>query len=300
MTFTRRRAAVLGHPVVHSLSPLLHRAAYEALGIAPTWEYEKFDVAEEALEEFLGLVGALGPLAPSQWAGFSFTMPLKRRALALADHASPLAEATGVANTWSRDDDGWLASNTDVLGIASAMGDAHARLRSGAGGSGRPSGQLRRGVILGGGATAASAVAAFSELGVRRTVVWARSRSRAAGVAVAAARLKARVQVQMWEGPGSPLESLTEADVVVSTLPARGADELADILKGGGGSLQGRILLDVVYDPWPTALAQAWEARGGTVVAGLEMLIAQAARQVELMTGLQAPQAAMAAAVMGY
>src|SRR3954465_4946696 len=90
-TRPRSRAAVLGHPTPHSLSPSLHRAAYAALGL-DDWRYDAFDVTEEGLPGFVADLD--GP-----WAGLSLTMPLKQTVIPLLDHIEPLAQVVGAVNT---------------------------------------------------------------------------------------------------------------------------------------------------------------------------------------------------------
>src|SRR5271155_6074619 len=114
---TVRRAAVLGSPIMHSLSPVLHGAAYQALDLHG-WHYDKIGCAEPGLPR---LVESMGP----EWAGLSLTMPLKRVALAVADEVSPLAEAVGAANTLVFPAGGGRrAENTDVTGMVSALQEA--------------------------------------------------------------------------------------------------------------------------------------------------------------------------------
>lgn len=268
-----RRAAVLGHPVAHSLSPALHRAAYAALGLS-RWTYDAVDVDAAALPAFLA---GLGPT----WAGLSLTMPLKQVVVPLLDEVSALASALGAVNTVTFGPDRRRrGENTDVHGVVAAL--------RAAGVSAVPSG-----AVIGGGATAASAVAALGELGCTQPRVYVRSLQRAETVRAAAARLGSRVQVLPLTDPG-----WRQAGVVVCTLPARAADPLAPGLRGRQSPPGlGGVLLDVAYDPWPSRLALAWRAAGGTVVDGLDMLVHQAAAQVLLMTGMPAPVAAMAAAV---
>jgi len=267
-----RRAAVLGHPIDHSLSPVLHRAAYEALGLTD-WQYDAIDVTEDQLPQF---ITERGP----EWAGMSLTMPLKRKVIPLLDGVSPLAEALGVVNTVTFSDGKALGDNTDVYGIEQALREAGVD-------------RIGWGCVLGGGATAVSALAAFAELGCRTPTVYVRSRGRSRKLREAADRLGVQATVSQWE---DAWESLS-ADVVVSTVPANAADELAAELKTGTAPTAGPLLLDVVYDPWPTALADAWLARGGEVVDGVQMLLHQAAAQVVLMTGRDAPVDAMRAAL---
>jgi shikimate dehydrogenase len=253
------RAAVLGSPVAHSLSPLLHRAAYAALGL--DWTYEALEVAPGRLP---GVLAGLGP----EWAGLSLTMPLKAAVLPLLDDVSPLARDVAAANTVVLRDGRRSGHNTDVAGLVCALREAGVT-------------EVRRAVVLGGGATARSALAALAELGERTPTLVVRSEP---VETLAAAR---RLGVQPVVTRFSP-EVLAGADVVLSTLPSGAADGLADDLA------QVPVLLDVVYDPWPTALARACR---GVVVSGERMLLHQAAAQVELMTGLPAPLAAMDAAL---
>jgi shikimate dehydrogenase len=254
------RAAVLGMPVRHSLSPVLHNAAYAALGLHG-WEYE----AHECVE--VGLAGFVAGLAPD-WAGLSLTMPLKRVALDVADRVAPAAAAIGAANTLVRRGGLWEAHNTDVAGIVAALGPF-----AGA-----------RAVVLGAGGTAQAALAALTELGVEDVTVLVRSAARAGELRTAAERLGARPVVR--EG----LHGLEGADVVVSTLPAGASDAVAGVRAGA-------TVLDVVYAPWPTPFASAAEAAGARVVSGLEMLLHQAVAQVELMTGRPGPVGAMRVAL---
>jgi shikimate dehydrogenase len=255
------RAAVLGRPVGHSLSPVLHSAAYAALGLAD-WAYTAIDCGERELP---GLLAGLGP----DWAGLSLTMPLKRVALAAADSVDPLAAAVGAANTLVLGTQR-RAYNTDVAGIAAALREA---------GADRP----RTAVVLGAGGTAQAALAALSTVGVRDPVVLVRDPARAGELRGTAARLGLRPDIRAGlPGP------IPDADLVISTLPAGAADRLTP---------PGTVVLDVVYAPWPTRFAAAAADRGATVVSGLAMLLHQAAAQVELMTGRPAPVQAMRAAL---
>lgn len=258
------RAAVLGSPVTHSLSPALHTAAYAALGL-DGWHYDRHECAEDGLA---GFVDGLGP----EWAGLSLTMPLKRVALEVADAVSPLASATGAANTLVLRDGGRFADNTDVAGIVATLGPVTGRA-----------------VVLGAGGTAQAALAALRELGIGDVTVLVRSAARTAELREAARRLGVDPAVDdALVDPARACAVLERADVVVSTLP-RGA---ADALRGAAG-----VVLDVVYAPWPTAFAATAAAAGARVVSGLEMLLHQAVAQVELMTGRPGPVDAMRAAL---
>ncbi len=260
-----RRAAVLGSPIGHSKSPALHRAAYAGLGLRD-WTYDAVEVAEAGLASFMG---SLGP----EWAGLSLTMPLKHAIIPLLGWLDPTASATASVNTvvlpGAPTFDGTVRGyNTDVAGIVAAVTP---RLLAGE--------QPAAVVILGAGATARSAAAAAAELGAQRVSVVARRQSAAADVAAVAAALGCPAADAVDAGdPGVVRARVAQADLVVSTLPTSAAVFLADLRLSGGG-----VLLDVVYAPWPTALAAAWE---GPVVPGSEMLLLQAAEQVRLMTGL--------------
>ncbi len=271
------RAAVLGHPVAHSLSPVLHGAAYRELGLTG-WRYDAVELESASLAEFVEGMD-------DDWAGLSLTMPLKQIVLPLLDTVSSLATAVGVANTVTfggPTSDGRRerrGDNTDVAGIVTALAEAGVT-------------RVGSGCVLGGGATAASAVAALAGLGCRAPRVHVRSTARAGVVTAAAARLGVDVHLLGFDRAADALS----ADLVVSTVPGDGAAGLAAAVADAGAGRAMPVLLDVVYAPWPTALARAWEARGGQVVGGFEMLLHQAAAQVRMMTGRDAPVEAMRAA----
>ncbi|ABS04493.1 shikimate dehydrogenase [Kineococcus radiotolerans] len=274
------KAAVCGSPIQHSLSPALHRAAYAALGL-DGWSYDLLEVDEERLPSVVGALDAT-------WAGLSLTMPLKQAVVPLVDEVSDFARAVGSVNTVvvtprldRRNTPGrrgvrLRAENTDVIGLVTALAEAGAD-------------RVRRGVVLGGGATARSAVVALLQAGCPRPVVVVRSPDRAVELKGVAARLGGEVEVRDW----SELPVALSADVVVSTVPIGGSDAMADAVLGAFRPVWWPLLLDVVYAPWPTPLAQRW---GGTVVGGFEMLLHQAVAQVELMTGRAGPVEAMRAA----
>jgi shikimate dehydrogenase len=260
-----RRAAVLGRPIAHSLSPALHHAAYAALGL--NWSYEAIDCGTDELAAVLA--------DRTDWAGFSCTMPLKRAVLELADEVRPLAAAVGAANTLlPRPDGGWIAENTDVAGIVETV---------------RGAGRLPQSVtVLGAGGTAQAVVGALAALGLAHCTALVRDPARTAELRAAAEVLGVTVTVDTLVGDAPALR----ADLVVSTLPGAAADPLA-----AHPWTPGQIVLDVVYDPWPTALAAAAQAARATVLSGARMLLHQAAAQVELMTGRPAPIEAMADAL---
>jgi len=301
VTGVPRRAAVLGHPIAHSLSPVLHRAAYAALGL-DGWSYDALDVTEEGLPAFVGDLDGT-------WAGLSLTMPLKQTVLPLLDHVEPLAGVVGAVNTVLVQAGGsgrpvLTGANTDVHGIVAALSEglgAPGAASSGDGSAGTGAAgehaSARTAVVLGAGATAASALAALAELGCPTPVVLARSLGRTGALARAAHRMGVEPAFRSLDGA---LAALAGADLVVSTLPPHAADDLAAALAAAGpghAPRPGAVLLDVAYDPRPTALHAAWRGAGGVAVPGERMLLHQAVEQVRLMTGRPGPLAAMDAAL---
>ncbi|MBO0870044.1 MAG: shikimate dehydrogenase [Micromonosporaceae bacterium] len=254
---------MLGKPVAHSLSPVLHNAGYAAAGLTG-WSYTAIECAEAELP---ALVTGLG----SEWAGLSLTMPLKQVALSVAAEVSTVAATLGAANTLARGSGGaWYAENTDAPGMVDAL--------RGAGVS-----TVDTMAILGAGGTARAALAAAASLGARLVNVYARRASAVDELRPAAERLGLRlshVDFASVAGCGS-------ADVVVSTVPRGVADPLTVPWRPGC------VLFDVLYDPWPTPLAASAAAAGVPVVSGLELLLAQAAHQFVLFTGVPAPVDAM-------
>ena len=263
-----RRAAVLGSPVSHSLSPALHRAGFAAAGLT-SWRYDKIECDAAALP---ALVASSG----SEWAGFSVTMPGKAAAAQVADHRSDRVQRLGVANTLWRGPDGWHAENTDVDGVIGALaaaGVAPARL-----------------LLLGGGGTARSVVAAAAELGVQQLVLSGRRAESTTECADLARELGLSLQVvPMTVTDLRPVGD--QVDLVVSTVPAGAADHLAQVLADVPA------VFDAVYHPWPTPLVAAGSP-GRITVTGLDMLLHQAFRQFELFTGQPAPAAAMRAGLL--
>lgn len=249
---------VIGHPVRHSLSPVLHRAAYRALGVEGS--YDAIDVAPDGLAAFMAAQG-------QGMTGLSVTMPHK---VGIRAHGTgdELVELVGVANTWLRDGsaqgvEGPIVRNTDVGGFTLAMADAGIDSADSA-------------TLIGNGATARSAAVSLRQMGVERLLVLARRPERAAAL-----RDFCRNQLGMLCAvrellPGQVLP----ADVVVSTVPEGGADHVADELAASAP-----VVFDAVYDPWPTALATAAQAQGRIVLNGLDLLAGQAVEQVRLMTG---------------
>ncbi|MQA15807.1 MAG: shikimate dehydrogenase [Pseudonocardiaceae bacterium] len=262
-----RRAAVLGRPVGHSLSPVLHRAAYAALGLTG-WRYDAVDCGDAELP---GLVTALGP----EWVGLSVTMPGKVAALQLADEVSARAAVVGAANTLVRTGDGWSADCTDVDGVVGALRAAGET----------PGYATGRAVLLGAGGTARAALAGLADLGVTEVDLVVRDAGRAAETVRCAERLGLAVRVLGWEGV-TPARC-AGAGVVLSTVPVDASEHVAPAVA------RARVVLDAAYHPWPTPIAAAVAAAGGRLASGLDMLLHQAFGQVEQFTGLVAPRQVM-------
>jgi shikimate dehydrogenase len=288
------KAAVLGKPIAHSLSPVLHVAAYAALGL-DDWSYTAIECGEADLP---GLVDSCGP----EWAGLSLTMPLKRAVLPLLDQVDPIAAATGGANTVIFRDGQRYGYNTDVPGMVTALSEAGVLSGSGAGGGGAGGGGVAPGpvTILGAGATACSTVAALRELGITSADVVVRDPSRTGALLAAARRLAFTVRLTETfpAGPGTfpagPGTFPAGPGLLIATLPSGAADIYTERVRAA--ALTPTAVFDVVYAPWPTPLAMAAAESGATVISGFELLLHQAAVQVELMTGRSAPVAAMRAA----
>ncbi|MFG2432286.1 shikimate dehydrogenase [Streptomyces sp. NPDC048590] len=264
---TRRRAAVLGSPIAHSLSPVLHRAAYAALGL-DTWSYDRFEVDEAALPGFVQGLDA-------GWAGLSLTMPLKRAVIPLLDGISATAASVEAVNTVVFDEDGGrTGDNTDIPGMIAALRERGVE-------------KVEAAAVLGAGATASSALAALAEICSGQVTAYVRSAARADEMRGWGERLGVDVRIADWADADEALH----APLVIATTPAGATDALAEAIPAAPGTL-----FDVLYDPWPTALASRWSGAGAQVVGGLDLLVHQAVLQVEQMTGLDAPLGVMRAA----
>lgn len=271
-----RRAYVLGHPIAHSLSPALHRAAYAYLGEA-NLEYDRRDTLPDDLPEIMrGVRHPDGTEDAPYIAGLSVTMPLKTAVIQYCDELSETARVTGAVNTVYPCGEKVLGNNTDVIGIVNAL--RHAGLK--------PNPERDEPAVIGGGATAISALTALHKLGYRRASVYARSLHKLGDLQAVAERLGVQLStVALAEFPAE--QKARRHNPVISTLPARAADDWAPQLADPAGASETAdrpVLLDVAYNPWPSVLASAWEANGGTVVSGLEMLLYQAVEQVLLFT----------------
>lgn len=253
---TRNRAAVLGSPIAHSLSPVLHRAAYRELGL-DDWSYDRFDVDETALPGFVGELDA-------SWAGLSLTMPLKRAIIPLLDEITGTAASVEAVNTVVFTEDGRrIGDNTDIPGMVAALRERGVE-------------KVDSAAVLGAGATASSALAALARVCSGPVTAYVRSEARAEEMRGWGERLGIDVRTAAWDDASAAFA----APLVVATTPAGTTDALAAAVPDAPGTL-----FDVLYDPWPTRLAASWSARGGKVVGGLDLLVHQAVLQVEQMTG---------------
>jgi shikimate dehydrogenase len=273
-------AAVLGRPIEHSKSPLLHRAAFTALGLSDS-EYTRAELGADELEDFLD--------SHPEHTGFSLTMPLKDRLVALAGErgwtVDDTAALTGAGNTLVRFPDRVEVANTDVRGIVRAIAPhlgadagapfAGASTRSVAGGSaGAGSAGAGRATILGAGATAASALVACRELGIDHVDFLVRNPDRAERVLALADRLGITAAT-------APLETIAVSSIVISTLPAEAAPALVWDSSFTAGEVPGAVALDVAYAAKSSFLAAAAE-HGLHPVAGTAMLVEQAVAQSEM------------------
>lgn len=246
------RAAVLGSPISHSLSPLLHNTAYEVLELQG--HYEAVEVKSGELPNFLHKL-------EDSWTGFSLTMPLKEEVLTLASFVDPLSTRIASANTLIRGKDGWHASTTDVVGFQRALA-AHG------------SENFEKVCIIGSGATARAAAAALDKRG-RSIIVLHRNPQRERAMVSCVAQ--GILSFLPWS------TQLPQVDLTINTTPAG----VADVLANDPNLTAKGLYFEALYNPWPTALMRKWKTSGGVVVDGLDLLIHQAIVQVERMTGRQ-------------
>jgi shikimate dehydrogenase len=245
-----KRCGVVGSPIAHSLSPVMHRAAYAALGL--DWTYDAIEVQAGTLASFVNG-------CDDTWVGLSVTAPLKREAAEYAVTRSPVVEQLGVANTLIGGPDGWHAVNTDVAGAVAALRE-------------RGIDSVTSVRFLGGGATVQSVLLAVRELDASAIEVWVRDPAAFPG---GTSRLRGTLEGVTVRRLGDPIED--PVDLLVSTIPADAVPPEA--VESAGA------VFDVVYDPWPTFLVSAASAAGLPIVTGLDLLAHQATLQVELMTG---------------
>lgn len=255
---------MLGKPIAHSLSPVLHNAGYAALGLTG-WTYSAIACAETDLPALLARLD-------ETWAGLSLTMPLKEMALVVADEVAPTADAIGAANTLVRTKHGWRAENTDAPGMINALRSVGL-------------GEVSTVSVLGAGGTARAALAASHALGADKIIVYARRPEAVAAMRAAAQGV--RVIHRDW----SRASDCAESELIISTVPKGVADQLNPRWRAGS------VLFDAIYHPWPTPLANGAAAAGVPIVSGLDLLLFQALLQFELFTGRKPPIEPMRAAL---
>jgi shikimate dehydrogenase len=247
-------AAVLGSPISHSLSPQLHMIAYKFLNIPG--KYISFDVPAGSLDDFLRD-------KDSGWTGFSLTMPLKEEVLLVADKIDPLVKRIQSGNTLVRHDNQWSLYSTDVLGFQQAWSACN---------SAKPKSVL----IVGSGATARAAAAAFDHPGTSISVLH-RSNQREESMRLSV--LQSKMKFLPWQF----VNDFYESELVVNTTPKGVLDSFAGnlVAKPAG------TFFDVIYNPWPTYFAAAWMKTESPVISGLDLLIAQGIEQIRLFTGVK-------------
>jgi len=248
--------AVLGSPISHSKSPIIHQAAYRVLG--EDWNYSSFDIQKGGLKRFIDNDAV-------SHSGFSLTMPLKENAFHFANFADDLSQLTKASNTLVKKEDGWHAYNTDIFGIRQAI-------------SLNLSTTIQQALIIGSGATATSALVAISILAPdSRISIFARNKKTrteliALGTSLGLSMSKARFLSR----------AIKLADLTISTLPGGALDNAVSKLTKKKSLVPGGLLLDVAYHPWPSSLAALWISRSKPVVSGLEMLLWQAVSQIRI------------------
>lgn len=259
------KAAVLGKPISHSLSPVLHNAGYLAQNL--NHQYERHEVGEFELSNFIQTLD-------SGWMGLSLTMPLKVAAFAIADSVTPLVEISGSINTLVLGEQ-IVGYNTDIYGIVQACNE-----------SGVSSPQTC--TIIGSGATARSAIVAAREMGVTSVELIARN----SAAILQCDQIASELGITFIAPPINE-SKWQESDLVINTTPSDVADKLLPDTSSVAG-----LLLDVIYHPWPTQIAERWIEAGGAICPGYLMLLHQAVAQYELFTGVDAPVEVMRSALM--
>jgi shikimate dehydrogenase len=247
------KAAVLGYPIAHSLSPVLHGKAFELLGIAGS--YEAIEVESGGLSEFLKSQG-------QSYNYLSLTMPLKEEVLEIASDSGievdELAQRIQSVNTLIRKGSGWSATSTDGSGFIKALANAGYD-------------HFNSVLILGAGGTARAVAGALDDI-ADNVAVMGRSVRRNAGIA--ACFRKVVPEFIVWDDQ----IDLRQFDLVVNTTPSGAADLVAEYIPS---KVEG-LLFDVLYKPWPTLIARRWSDGGGKVISGLELLLYQGIDQINL------------------
>ena len=261
--------AVIGDPIDHSLSPVIHNRAFGVAGL--DWVFVAFRVPSG------GARAALDAMRVLRLGGLSVTMPHKAAVAEAVDRLSPEAEALGAVNCVRRDGDLLVGENTDGAGFLDAVG-AEAGFD--------PKG--RRCVVVGAGGAGRAVIRALAEAGADEVVVVNRTPERGTEAAQLAERART----------GAP-EDAADADLVVNATPL-GMAGVADAGLPLDPSLlrAGQVVVDLVYEPRRTPLLAAAEERGAVAVGGIGMLVHQAALAFEHWTGAPPPIEAMREAAL--
>jgi shikimate dehydrogenase len=242
-------AAVLGSPIAHSLSPLIHSLAYEYLGVAA--HYEAIEVNAGALTKFLN---------ETDKNCLSLTMPLKEEAMKVADVISDVASRISCGNTFSLNEGVWSLTSTDVSGFDNAL-KMHGI------------DTVDSVLIIGAGATARAAIASVSAI-TKSVSVVSRNSEREAAINKASG-------INVSYLPWKLTDEINDADLVINTTPNQAADFFLSGIDKPRGTL-----FEVLYHPWPTAISRAWSKTQAQVIDGLDLLIHQAIAQVEIFSGV--------------
>ena len=255
------RGAVLGSPISHSLSPVMHKAAFEFLGIAGA--YSAIDVPSGELAQFIAK-------SSDDFDYLSLTMPLKEEVLALDVKADGLTHRIQSGNTLFKIENSWNLTSTDGSGLIAALDNAGIT-------------QLHSVLILGAGGTARAVTGALDAISKNIHVL---GRSSVRQEALESAIVNSSFEYHRW----SLDVDFSSYDLVVNTTPAGAADLLANSVHPGIAAT----LFDVIYKPWPTELAQRWSDCGGKVINGLELLLYQGIDQLEIVLGKPLDRAGLA------
>jgi shikimate dehydrogenase len=256
------RAAVLGSPIAHSLSPKIHNKAFEILEISG--EYQAIEVDENTFPTFFA------ENSEANWNGFSLTMPLKEIVLQASNQVDDRARRIDSANTLYRLGDGWAVTSTDYSAFENLLSvDANANV-----------------AIIGGGGTARAAIGSLNSK-LKSVDVLLRNPARVQAMSTAAPDIKVK-QCEM----GTSLDSY---DLIIQTTPSGAFDQYVTNLNSTTG-----VLLECLYKPWPTRLASRFAELGGTVISGKELLVEQALFQIELFTQMKIDFAQMRQALLAH
>lgn len=259
---------VIGDPVNHSLSPLMHNAGYKALRIGDKFIYKKTRVKIEDLKKFINSIRSL------QIRGVSLTMPHKLKVMQYLDYIDAIAAKIGAVNTIVNDDGVYKGYNTDWLGIITPL-EKITNLYG------------KKVAILGAGGAAKAAVFGFTKMGARVTI-FNRSLDKAKSLAdeflCDFAGFENLAEIKNMDIIFNATALGMKPDVNKSPLPKHFIEKH-------------HIIFDAIYSPYQTRLLKDAKEKGATIIHGIEMLLYQGTAQFELYTGCKAPEDAMRKAV---